>query len=114
MKRLLILCLVVTLFTCKKEPKIDYAIISGKIENPADKIVTIYFGSQKVTEIPLKEDGTFADTLIIENGYYNFSHGRDRSTLYLSQGNDIKVSLNAKEFDATLVYSGKGSKNNNF
>ncbi len=114
MKRLLALCITITLFACKEEPKIDYALFSGKIENPANKVVTIFNGREKVKEITLNEEGTFADTLKVETGYYTLSHGRESSAIYLSPGDNIKMSLNTKEFDETISYSGEGSENSNF
>ncbi len=114
MKKFIALGLILAIFSCNKEPKIEYVSLSGKIENPTDKIVTIYKDREKVKEISLDENGTFADTLKIEDGYYTLSHGRENSAIYLSSGDDIKMSLNTKEFDETITYSGKGSENNNF
>ena len=34
--------------------------------------------------------------------------------MYLRGGDDIKLTLDAKEFDETIVYTGKGSKESNF
>ena len=114
MKRLLILCLATTIFACKGEPKVDYALFSGKIENPKGEKVTILKGRETVKEIALNEDGTFADTLKIESGYYNLDHGNEVAYMYLSPGSDINVTLDTKEFDETITYSGKGSENSSF
>lgn len=115
MKKLLTICIAISLFACKEEePKIDYAHFSGKIENPVDKVVTILDGRKKIKEMPLAEDGTFADTLKVEPGYYTLRHDRESSAIYLKPGDDIKVTLNFKEFDETLIYSGVGAENNNY
>jgi thiol-disulfide isomerase/thioredoxin len=116
MKKLLTLCIAISLFACKEEqaPKIDYTLFSGKIENPLDKTVTIYNGREKVAEMPLGEEGTFADTLKIESGYYTLSHGRESSAIYLNPGDAIYVKLDTKEFDETITYSGKGAENSNY
>ena len=52
MKKLFILSLAISLFTCKEEPKIDYVVLSGKIENPKTNSVSITNGTQKIVEIP--------------------------------------------------------------
>lgn len=114
MKRLFVICIAVSLFACKEEPKIDYALLSGKIENPANKVVTILNGREKVKEIALNDDGTFADTLKIENGTYTFDHGREIAYLYLEQGDDINVTVDTKEFDESIKFTGIGSENNNY
>lgn len=114
MKRLIVICMAMSLFACKEEPKIDYAIFSGKIENAQGKTVTILNGREKVKEITLNEDGTFADTLKIDNGYYNLDHGREIAYIYLEQGDNINVTLDTKEFDETIKFEGVGSENNNY
>ena len=114
MRRLLVLCIAVVCLACKEEPKIDYALFSGKIENPKEEKVTILKGRTVVKEIPLNNDGTFADTLKIESNYYNLDHGNEVSAMYLSPGNDINVTLDTNEFDETITYTGLGSENSNF
>lgn len=114
MKRLLALSIVTTLFACKEDPKIDYVLFSGKIENPTVKSVSVFQGKEKIKEIQLEQDGTFSDTLTVENGYYNLDHGREVAYMYLEKGDSINVSLDTKEFDETIKYSGIGSSKNNF
>lgn len=53
-------------------------------------------------------------TLKIENGYYNLDHGQEIAYLYLEQGDNIKVTLNTKEFDETITFTGVGSENNTY
>ena len=102
------------LVSCNNEPEIDYTLFSGTIENPKGDVVTIYQGREKVKEFKLSPEGTFSDTLRIENGYYSVGHGRERSTIYLQKGDDINMTLNPNEFDETISYTGVGSENNNY
>ena len=114
--RKLILLLVVATFamSCKSEPKIDYALISGKIDNAVGKTVLIT-GNDFNQEIVLNEDGTFSDTLrIVNNGYYSLNHGRENSTMYLNKGDNINVTLDTKQFDESIKYEGTGSSTNNY
>ena len=61
MKRLLILCIAVTLFACKGEPK-DYVTLSGKIENPDEsKTLKIFQGRNFEKTITLNDDGSFKE-----------------------------------------------------
>ncbi|GAB5563069.1 MAG: hypothetical protein Wins2KO_01320 [Winogradskyella sp.] len=115
MKKIFTICLVSLLLACgNEEPKIDYALFSGKIENPTGEVITIYKGRDMVKEITLNDDNTFADTLKIEKGYYTLNHGREGSAIYLVPGNSIQLTLNTEEFDETLTYTGLGSENSNF
>ncbi|MDG5492020.1 TlpA disulfide reductase family protein [Psychroserpens sp. SPM9] len=114
MKRLLIALCAISIFACKQEPKIDYAILTGKVENT--KITKAMLnGSDFKTEIAINEDGTFSDTLQIpENGFYTLSIGREYTPMYLSTGDHLNVAIDAKNFDDTVTYTGEGSVENNY
>lgn len=114
MKKLLLLIAVFAIFSCKNKPKIDYVILSGKIENQKSEKINIS-GNNLKKEINLNDDGTFSDTLFIEApGYYTLLHDRERTSIYTKQGDELNVTLDALKFDETIKYSGKGSKNNNY
>ncbi|EDP95255.1 TlpA disulfide reductase family protein [Kordia algicida OT-1] len=114
MKKILLVVAAFAIFSCKNEPEIDYVLLSGKIENPKGEKVSI-FGNDFKKEISINSDGTFSDTLHIEtSGYYNLAHGRERTSLYTKQGDELEVTLDASKFDETIKYSGKGSESNNY
>ena len=88
---------------------------SGKITNPTYNSVAILNdnGYKKIFE--LSETGEFSDTLTLPNkGMYIFSDGRETTQMYLDKGYDLHLTLDTKEFDETVKYTGKGSENNNF
>lgn len=114
MKRLIIAFCAISIMACKEEVKIDYAILSGKVENTKMAKATLSNAEFK-TEIDINSDGTFKDTLHIpENGFYSLSIGREYTPMYLSTGDDIVITLDAKKFDETISYSGEGSIENNY
>jgi len=114
MKRLIIALLAISIIACQKEPKIDYAILSGKVENTKVTKALVNSADYK-TEIAINNDGTFSDTLQIpENGFYSLSIGREFTPLYLSTGDNLNVTIDAKSFDETITYSGEGSIENNY
>jgi len=45
----------------------------------------------------------------MNEGYYNLSHGKEGTSIYLIPGKSINIKLDTKEFDESLVYSGPGS-----
>ena len=114
MKQLLILLLAISIVGCKQEPKVDYALFSGKIENAnADKLTVKGFEFEK--EISINNDGTFADTLrLTEAGFYSFSVGRESSSIYLKNGDALSLTLNTLMFDESVKYTGVGSVENNY
>ncbi|MEH6535583.1 MAG: TlpA disulfide reductase family protein [Psychroserpens sp.] len=114
MKRLIIAVLAISIFACQQEPKIDYAILSGKVENSKATAAMLKSADFK-TEIAINEDGTFADTLRIpENGFYSLSIGRESTSMYLKKGDNINMALDIKEFDESINYTSEGATENNY
>ncbi len=115
MKKLLLLFAIsITIIACKNEPKRDYALFSGKVENGnSDK--AILKGINFNQEITINADGTFSDTLkLAETGFYNLSIGRESTTIYLKNGNNLNLAIDTKEFDETIKYTGEGAIENNY
>ncbi|WP_142786178.1 redoxin family protein [Changchengzhania lutea] len=112
MKKLLFILLAISIVACKEEPK-DYVTFSGKITDKNSDSVVVRSRSYSKT-IEVNEDGTFKDTLKVDAGVYNFFDGNESSNLYLKNGYDIAMTLDTKEFDETITYSGNGSEHSNF
>ena len=114
MKKLFILLITITLFSCNEEVKPTYVIFNGTVENSPSNTVKI-FGKNFEKELAVSDNGTFSDTLnIVNNGYYTMRVGRESTPVYLVQGANAGVTLNAKEFDESLVYTGDVSAENNY
>ena len=117
MKKILITFITLfLLLACNKEqaPK-DYATISGKITNPNSQELSILNNrNELVKTITLNEDNTFKDTLKVTKGIYTLSDGAEYAALYLDNNYNINITLDAKEFDETLTFSGLGSDGSNY
>ncbi|WP_299334191.1 TlpA disulfide reductase family protein [uncultured Psychroserpens sp.] len=114
MKRLIIAICAITMVACQQEPKIDYAILSGKVENSRATSATLSSIDFK-KEIAINEDGTFSDTLRIpEKGFYSLSIGREYTPVYLGMGNNVNLTVDAATFDESISYTGEGSVENNY
>lgn len=98
------------------QAQVNYAIISGKIENPtAGEKVRIYDAiSSKSAYLEVKTDGTFRDTLHLEKPTTYASSYDKFFTIYLENGMDLHVTFDAKNMKSTLNYEGKGSVENKF
>lgn len=97
--------------------KEKYMTFKAEITNP--KGDSIFFqdtnGNQKIIKIiAAKKKGVFVDTLNVVPGRYYFVHGNELTAVYLKNGFDLKLKLDTKMFDETLVYSGKGADENNY
>lgn len=115
MKQLLLLFISLSIFGCKKEtekPK-DYVTISGKITDKNSDSIQIANREFSKT-IMVNADGTFKDTLKLQPGIYYLSDGNESTPLFLKNGYDINMSLNTKQFDESIAYTGDGSDNSNY
>ncbi len=115
MKRIVLALSLLTLVACSKEEKpVDYVLFSGKITNKNnDKVVVS--GTDFKKEIKVKEDGTFSDTLRIpKEGQFSYAIAPERSSFYIKNGDNINLTIDTKEFDETIAYTGKGAEKNNY
>jgi len=64
--------------------------------------------------IPIDKKEIFAATFDAPQGFYVFSDGTESSNLYLKPNSELNLTMNAKEFDETIVYRGKGVDESNF
>jgi thiol-disulfide isomerase/thioredoxin len=116
MKKLVLLVAAFAIFSCKNEPEVpkDYVTLSGKIENKNSDSLYIHQGRNYSKTIKVNEDGTFKDTLKVNDGVYGLYDGSESSSLYLKNGFDITMSLNTKQFDESISYTGNGSESSNY
>ena len=112
MKYLFLIILAIAVTACQKETK-DYVTFSGKITNKnSDSIVIRTRGFSQT--IKVENDGTFADTLKVKAGIYNFYDGGESTNIFLKNGFEITMTLDTEMFDETAKYEGNGSENSNF
>ena len=113
MKKLLLCLSVLAIVACKQEAPKDYVTFSGKIENQSSDSVVLRTRTTSKT-FKVNKDGTFKDTLKVETGMFNFYDGNESTNIYLKNGYDLKLTLDTKEFNKTLKFSGSGSESNNY
>ncbi|AUS06707.1 TlpA family protein disulfide reductase [Pseudotamlana carrageenivorans] len=115
MKKILLLALAVSAFSCKTETKPDYIVISGKITNKLPAELSINTQDQSFTEvIEVAADGTFTDTLTVEKGSYVLYDTKNPVFLYLDSGYNLNINYDAADFKNSLVISGEGAAENNY
>jgi thiol-disulfide isomerase/thioredoxin len=86
----------------------------AKIENRNSDTLKIYGPSKFKQEIPVNTSGFFEATFEVTDGLHQFTDGSESSMLYLKAGDDLLLTLDTKEFDETILYAGKGSKECNY
>jgi thiol-disulfide isomerase/thioredoxin len=67
-----------------------------------------------VKEIKVEGDGHFATSFDVKEGMYQLYDGAEYTDLFLKNGFDLKLKMDAKNFDESIVYSGKGAAENNY
>ena len=75
------------------------------IKTPAGKILK---------EIKADDKGIFTSSFSVETGLYLLFDGSEYTIVYLKNGYDLYLKMDAKNFDESITYSGKGEKENNY
>ena len=120
MKKLTFLLVLLALFISNSNAQetTKIAVLSGTIHNPQEKFVIV--SHKEVVKIirdtaMLDSVGYFSiDVELEKSAYYTFTHSRERTTIFLSPGDKLKLSLTTDEFDETLKYKGEGALINNY
>ena len=103
------------LSSCKQDHPTTYLSLAGKIENNKDSIITIASRLGIIKKIKLNEDGTFKDSLKVEEGaIYTFESNNQRAPIYLKNGFDISLTGNSSDFLKSFKFTGIGASNSNF
>lgn len=118
MRVTLIILIAILAFSCKTEqqPPKDYAVVHGTITNANDSTRFRLYDpvSSESTVIEVNEDGTYRDTLKLENPTtFNAVYG-SVFPLYLANDMDVQVDFDATSINKTVAFKGKGEAENNF
>jgi thiol-disulfide isomerase/thioredoxin len=87
---------------------------TAKINNRNSDTLVIRGANNFKQVIPIDKKETFVATFDAPKGFYQFTDGTEASSLYLKPGSDINLTMDAKQFDETIVYKGKGANESNF
>ena len=114
MKKLVYLLVLSVSFSFAQTTAKGKVKFSARIENRNSDTLTIY-GPQKFRHlIVVNSKGVFESNFEITEGLHQLNDGKEATLLFLKNGYDLKMTLNTKDFDETIVYSGQGAKENNF
>jgi len=114
MKKILLIAIVLVCSTTGYGQMIDYVTFQAEIANRNNDFINIVSSNGTIIKrIALNKKGIFKDTLKVKEGLYRMNDGEESTDLYLRNGYNLKLKMNAKEFDESIVYSGTGSLENN-
>ena len=86
----------------------------AEITNKNGDIIYIKDNQKTIQEIKGDSKGIFKATFSVKEGVYQLFDGVEYAQLYLKNGFDIKMALDASNFDESIKFKGKGEKENNF
>lgn len=93
----------------------DYAFFGGEIINPSNNYITFNNSLGIIDTIYLDKNNRFLHKVDSLNpGLHVFTHGGEYQTILIEPKDSIMFRLNTNDFDESLVYTGTGSKKNNY
>ncbi len=112
MKKLVLLfSLTIASLTLAQGNKIKF---TADITNRNGDVLTIRNDDAIIKEMKGDAKGHFEGSFEAKEGIYILSDGVEYAQLYLKGGDDLKMKMDAKKFDETISFSGKGAEENNF
>ncbi|MEO7978318.1 TlpA disulfide reductase family protein [Flavobacterium sp.] len=87
---------------------------TAKIANRNSDTLVIRGANNFTQVIPINKKEIFAATFEAPKGFYMFTDGKESSNLYLKPNSEVNLTMDAKQFDETIVYKGKGVDESNF
>lgn len=114
MKKIVFALATLAIVSCKKEEvkPVDYTLVSGKITNKNNDKLTIVQGRNLIKEITVDENGVFTDTLRVDEGNYTIHDNNQAASIYIKKGDHFNMTVDAKDFDKSLAFTGDGAKAN--
>lgn len=112
-KTMLCIITVLVLNACQTKP-LDYALLSGQIENSTDSLRIISLDMTFNKSIGLQADGSFSDTLDTKFGHFYIDIGSKPIPFYLEKGGHLVIKANANDTGNTLTYSGESAGPSNY
>ena len=86
----------------------------AEIANRNGDVIYIREGKTNIKEIKVDDKGIFKTSFDAKEGMYQMFDGVEYTDLFLKAGYDLKLKMDAKEFDESIKYTGKGAAENNY
>ena len=114
MKKLVILLLFAVL-SINAQDATKMVSFEGKIANRNSDSIVIDSGKDFKKTIRLNKRGQFKDAFEIPSeGLFQLFDGKETTLLFLKNGYNLKMTMDAEKFDESIKYEGNGSPENNF
>lgn len=103
------------MLSCNSSDDNYTAYFGGEVQNPQTRYVLFSRGNTVIDTLPLdKNNRFFVKFDSLTPGMYNFKHEPEYQYVYFDKNDSLMVSINARDFDESIVFSGRGEAKNNF
>ena len=114
MKKIFFIAIALITLTFSYAQQKSYVTFQADIANRNSDTLYIRTNQSVTKLLTVNKKGVFKDTLSVKEGIYLLFDGKEYTQMYLKNGYDLKVNLDAKKFDESIVYKGIGEKENNY
>lgn len=91
------------------------AYFGGEVLNPKTDYVLLYKDDVLIDSLRLGKDNRFFKKFdSLAPGLYTFRHDPEYQYVYFDKNDSLLVSINSKDFDESIVFTGRGERKNNF
>ncbi|UQD55764.1 TlpA disulfide reductase family protein [Flavobacterium sp. K5-23] len=66
-----------------------------------------------IKRMGVNKEGFFKDSFSVEEGIYLLYDGKEYAKIFVKNGYDLKLKMDAAQFDESMVFSGSGAEENN-
>jgi len=112
-----LLPVIVLLFSCQKKfEETDYsAHFNGEIQNPTANYILFFKDNLLLDTIFLDEHNKFSKRFdSLAPGMYTYRINPEFQYVYFDKNDSLNLRLNSKDFDHSIIFSGRGAEKNNF
>ena len=115
-KILYLFAIALVMLSCEKKSSNDYVILKGVIANSKSNLKVNFWTGTLNKEIKIHQDGSFTDTLDIDNGTYYIlkNYGYTALPIYFTKGSTIQFKADGKDILKTIEFSGDHAGFNNY
>jgi hypothetical protein len=114
LKTILLFFSLFLMVSCQNEKSNDVTYFGGKIINPKEDRVILFYQEKPIDTLFLDDNNKFMGSFAkMEEGLYHFMHGIEHQYIYLEPKDSLMLRLNTWDFDESLVFAGKGAERNN-